>query len=69
MVSNLAKSEKLFETSCLGRMALYYLSLIKTLDDEPDIQMSRLGTKVSDQKTQNSATAVMSTSYRCNGIV
>ena len=24
MVPNLTKSEKLFETSCLGRMALYY---------------------------------------------
>ena len=38
------------------------------LDEESVIQMPRLGTKASDQKTQNSTTAVMFAPYRCNSI-
>ena len=41
---------------------------MESLDEEPDIQRSRLGTKASDQKTQNTATAVMSASCTSNGI-
>ena len=41
---------------------------MRILDEESVIQRPRLGTKASDQKTQNSATAAMSTSYKCNSI-
>ena len=44
------------------------LSLMRTLDEEPVIQRSRLGTKASEQKTQNTTTADMSASWTSNSI-
>ena len=41
---------------------------MRILDEESVIQRPRLGTKASDQKTQNSTTAVMSASCTSNSI-